>query len=148
MITISARATAHSEAARMKELEGCVAKYGYRAPTRADLVAGAKLQMIDVEYFLAQYRKSLGSIVCGTMIKLGPQPIALSGSNKDQEVVCYRWQMPWREGECLAPLENFHYPRLSQRLPRQRHPLDHQELIFPTSAKRRSRQIIESAFLI
>ncbi|MBY0473118.1 hypothetical protein K2Q00_02415 [Patescibacteria group bacterium] len=93
---------------RMKQFDLWVKVFGYRAPTKADIVPGAELLMIDVERYMQPHNQgtSLG-VVCSTRIKLDDEPIALSNDGSGKEVVFYHCTMPSWNGQCFVPLEEF-----------------------------------------
>ncbi len=92
----------------MQKFDQWVKAYGYRVPTRADLVPGAVLFMIDIEQYTNFRNQNISSdIIFTTKIKLDDEPIAPSNANPNKEVVFYHCMMPPWDGQCFIPLDDF-----------------------------------------
>ena len=90
---------------RMKQFDILMRAFGYRPPTREDLVPGAELLMVEVERYMED--QSIGPQITGTKIKLDDQPIKPSNAEPGKKVVYYHCIMPAWEGQCFVGLDDF-----------------------------------------
>ena len=96
------------EEERMRQFELWVKVFGYRAPTKADLVPGAELLMIDVESYMECHNQGISfTATCSTRIKLNDEPIAPSNADPSKDVVFYHCVTPPWDEQCFVPLEAF-----------------------------------------
>ncbi|MDP3646300.1 MAG: hypothetical protein Q8R25_04395 [bacterium] len=91
----------------MQRFEEWVRQFGYRAPTREDVVGGAEFMMVDVERFLGSHPEwGICPATCGcTLIRLDDEPIRPSDLNP--AVVYYHCVMPSWAKQCFISLDNF-----------------------------------------
>ena len=108
MLTLTRPTARDSIEERMRKFDEWVKVFGYRPPTKTDLVAGAELLMVDVERYMERHNQGISiGIICNTRIKLDDEPIAPSKRDPNTEIVFYHCMMPPWDGQCFVPIDDF-----------------------------------------